>query len=117
MKQNQIEFLPNLKTENLENIFNVYQNKDSKYFYNLLQTVELPSNLPKGYYNTYTIRPQDTWPTISYEAYDTPNLWWVIAGANNIMNPIKLPPIGTVLKVYKPEVVAAILEQITSKDN
>lgn len=116
MKQNQISNLPKLKPENMENIFNVHKNVDNKYFYNLLQTIELPSDLPEGYYNTYTVKYQDTWPNISYMAYNTPNLWWIIVGANNIMNPTSIPKPGTKIKLYKPEVVSLILNQTTSQD-
>jgi len=38
MKQNQIDSLPLLNSTNYENIFNVYQDEDSRYYYNLLQT-------------------------------------------------------------------------------
>jgi len=114
MKQNQITELPKLKPENMENIFNVQKNTDNKYFYNLLQTIELPDNLPEGYYNTYTVKYQDTWPTISYTAYNTPNLWWLIAGANNIMDPTSIPTPGTKLKIYKPDIVSLILDQTSS---
>jgi nucleoid-associated protein YgaU len=117
MKQNQIVTLQKLKSENLENIFNVYKDKNGIHFYNLLQTVELPNNLPEGYYNTYTVKYQDTWPNISYFAYNTPNLWWVITGANNILDPTRIPQPGTNLKIYKLEVVKLVLNQLTSPDN
>jgi nucleoid-associated protein YgaU len=116
MKQNQIDTLQKLKPENFENIFNIFKDKDNRYFYNLLQTIELPSNLPDGYYNTYTVKYQDTWPNISYTAYNTPNLWWVIVGANNIMDPTSIPKPGTILKIYKIEIINLIFDQITAQD-
>lgn len=116
MKQNQIEALQKLKPENFENIFNVFKDADNRYFYNLLQTIELPNNLPDGYYNTYTVKYQDTWPNISYAAYNTPNLWWVIVGANNIMDPTSIPKPGTNLKIYKIEIINLIFDQITTQD-
>ena len=117
MKQNQINDLKNLKVENLENIFNVYSDEDSKYFYNILQTVVVPSNLPKGYYNEYVIQEEDTWPYISYKAYRTPNLWWVIVSANDIINPTGKLVTGTKIRLLKSEVVKSILEQITVQEN
>ena len=36
MKQNQIEELKKLNVENMENIFNVYQEQDGMYFYTLV---------------------------------------------------------------------------------
>lgn len=117
MKQNQIKDLNNLKVENLENIFNVYKDDNKNYFYNLLQTVVIPSNLPRGYYTEYIVKEQDTWPYISYKAYHTPNLWWVILGANDIINPTQMPVIGTKIKLLKIEVVKSIIEQITTQES
>ena len=117
MKQNQVNDLKTLKVENLENIFNVYSDDDSKYFYNILQSVVVPSNLPKGYYNEYIIQEEDTWPYISYKAYRTPNLWWVIVSANDIINPTGKLVTGTKIRILKSEVIKSIIEQITVQEN
>lgn len=112
MKQNQITDLPKLDIENLENIFNVYQDDNGLYYYNLLQTIEFPQNLPINFFDMYTITYGDTWAGISYKMFDTPNLWWVILLANNIINPIKFPSLGTNIKIPKMQVVKEILSQI-----
>ena len=52
MKQNQIDELSKLEPENMENMFNVYQEKDGMYYYNLLRTIEFPDNLPITLFNT-----------------------------------------------------------------
>lgn len=112
MKQNQIEGLPKLDSENLENIFNVYKDKDGMYFYNLLQTVNLPFNLPPNLFTSYTIKHGDTWPYISFKAYKSPNLWWLILMANNIQDPtIKLIP-GVTIALPIASVVTEVLAQI-----
>ncbi len=116
MYQNDIKELPRLKTENLENIFKVYQDVNDLYFYNLLQTVHFPQNLPDSYFIPYNITYGDTWPYISYKVYGDTRLWWIITIANNIINPIeKLEP-STVLKIPNIEVVSEILTQITISD-
>ena len=117
MKQNEIQSLQRLRTENLENILNVHQTDDNKYYYNLLQTVEIPDNLPNGYYYTYTVQQEDVWPNISYKAYNTPNLWWAIVSANKILDPTKIPEPGTIIKILKPDVVSLILDQTSSQAN
>lgn len=114
MKQNQVRELPRLETEKLENIFDVYKNEDGMYFYNLLQTVNFPKNLPPSLFTNYTIKYGDTWPFISYKTLNSPDLWWLICLANNIQNPIqKLVP-GDNLRVPIPAVVKEVLNQ-TSK--
>jgi len=112
MKQNQISDLKPLDQENYENIFNVYQDSDGFYFYNLLQTVVFPTDLPENLFQTYSVRYGDTWPFISYKAYNTPNLWWIILLANNIQDPTKIAKPGTVIRIPNSGVMREILTQI-----
>ena len=90
MKQNEIADLTPLNTENLEKIFNVYQDPTGHYFYNLLQTIVFPTDLPESLFQTYSVKHGDTWPFISYKAYNTPNLWWLILLANDIHDATKI---------------------------
>jgi len=117
MYQNNIKDLPRLDSENYENVFNIYTETDGHYFYNLLQTIVIPDNLPAGYFNTYNITYGDTWPFISYKVYNTPNLWWVILSVNNINNPTQNPVPGTYIKVLKMDVVKSVLSQISTQGN
>ena len=113
MRQNSIKELPELRNDDYANIFNIYTDEDSKYFYNLLQTAAIPNNLPVSFYDSYNVTYNDTWPFISYKLYNTPNLWWVIASVNNITNPLeKLVP-GTQIKYLKAEYVSLITTQLT----
>lgn len=114
MKQNQIKNLPNLTSEHYENIFNVYTNENGLYYYNLLQTVVFPQNLPANLFKTYTIKPEDTWPLISYKTLKSPNLWWILMLANNITNPIKQPVSGTMILIPIPEIVKELLFQVSN---
>jgi len=114
MKQNQIKDLPNLTNEHYENIFNVYLNQDGLYYYNLLQTVIFPQNLPANLFNTYIIKPEDTWPLISYKTLKTPNLWWIIMLANDIRNPILQPKSGTTLLIPIQEIIKEVLFQVAN---
>lgn len=117
MNQNQIPELSRLRSENYENIFNVYTDENDRYFYNLLQTVVLPSNLPKGYFDEYSVVYGDTWPLISYKNYNTTNLWWIILMCNDIMDPTTIAPPSTKLKILKTEVVSLVLTQINTRQN
>ena len=112
MKQNQIPDLEKLHPENMENIFNVYQEADGLYYYNLLQTISFPQDLPLTLFTSYIISYGDTWPFISYKNYNTPNLWWVILLANNIQNPLEPLVPGTTIKVPINVVVKDVLAQI-----
>jgi len=115
MKQNSIETLPRLRPEKYENIFNVYEDKNTnRYYYNLLQTINLPTDLPLGYFNTYNVVYGDTWPYISYKNYKTTSIWWVILLVNNILNPVEPLIPGTTLKIPKIDVINTIISQINT---
>lgn len=117
MYQNNISELPRLKDENYENIFNVYLDENNFYFYNLLQTIHFPQNLPGSFFETYDVKPNDTWPLISYKKYNNIKLWWIIALANGVTNPIDFLTNGKTIRVPKPGVVTEILTQIiTTRD-
>lgn len=116
MKQNNINDLPKLKNENFENIFNIYTNEDGFYFYNLLQTLAFPQNLPEGYFDIYDIVYGDTWPFISYKNYKTTGAWWVILLANNIKNPLTSIVPGTRIKIPKIQIVKIIIAQLLTQN-
>jgi hypothetical protein len=113
MKQNEINELSRLDAENLENVFNVYQNENGMYFYNLLQSVIFPQNLPNNLFDTYISVYGDTWPYISFKTLNSPNLWWIILLANSISNPLEPIVNGQPIKIPRMEVVREILTQIS----
>lgn len=113
MRQNEIQDLSKLSLENYENIFNVYQDENGMYYYNLLNSVQFPPNLPATLFNKYIVKPGDTWPFISYKTYKNPNLWWIIILANNIQNPVFMPQSGTELLTPINDVVKEVLGQLT----
>jgi len=115
MYQNSITDLPRLKNYEYQRIFKVYTDSNSKYFYNLLQSISLPSNLPEGYYDDYSVVYGDTWPFISFKQYQNPGLWWVITEVNSIINPTKQPEPGTKIKILKTNFVNTIIGQIATE--
>lgn len=112
MRQNQIKDLSKLTLENYENIFNVYQEENGLYYYNLLNTIQFPPNLPPTLFTTYVVKTGDTWPFISYKSYKTPNLWWVILLANKIQNPVKMLDSGTEILIPITDLVKEVLSQL-----
>lgn len=116
MKQSGFNDLPRLKNDNYENIFNIYVDKDDYYFYNLIQTIAFPQNLPDGYFDSYDIVYGDTWPYISYKVYKSTAAWWIILLANNIKNPITSLVPGTRIKIPKIQVAKIIISQLLTQD-
>lgn len=112
MKQNQVSELSKLPAGNLENIFNVYQEDGGMYFYNLLQTVVFPQNLPANAFNFYTIKHGDTWPFISFKTLNNPNLWWIILLANNLQDPTEKMIPGVTIRIPVLDIVQEVVNQI-----
>ncbi len=112
MKHNEIQDLTKLNIENLENIFNVYQDENGMYFYNLLQTISFPENLPLNLFTPYTIGHGDSWTLISYKTLKNTGLWWMICLVNNIINPVISPIPGETIKIPIPAVIKEILTQM-----
>lgn len=111
-KQNDISTLPTINNMRYENIFSLYQTaKGSQYFYNVLNSIEFPDNLDKNLFTTLIISKEMPWTIISYNAYGTIDLWWLIVLTNDIQNPLILPK-DTTLKILQPQYVSSVLNQL-----
>ena len=110
--QNNINELPTLDNLRYENIFKVYQNADGNYFYNILNTVTFGDISNSDLYTTIVVNERMPWPIISFRAYDTIELWWLIALINNVRNPLELP-VGNKIKILKPQYIGPVISQIT----
>jgi hypothetical protein len=115
--QNSISILPKLNMYRYEKIFKLYQTSDNQYFYNLVQSIFLPDKLDKRALFYLTVGQQQPWTMISYNAYQTIELWWLILLTNKIYNPIQPPTTGSVLTLIKPEYIPDILKEINSALN
>lgn len=111
-RQNQISELPSIARTRYENIFRLYKTEKNQYFYNLLQSLYIDGDIDISKITNITIKKSLPWSIISYNAYGTMDLWWLIMLTNKIYNPIKQPDAGVVLKVVKHEYVDAVLQEI-----
>ncbi|MDD4110021.1 MAG: hypothetical protein PHS54_00545 [Clostridia bacterium] len=112
-KQNELTDVSyTLSPQQYENIFNVYEDSEIGYFYNLLRTINFPADLNPDVYNIYVIEPNDTWPLISWKIYNSIFLWWSICALNNIVNPLAAMTPGIEIKVLKPMYLQNILNNI-----
>jgi len=117
-KQKAIPELPVISDYRYENIFNVYQYTGNTatsvvsgaYYYNINRAVTIPDNINKNTYYTATVNGRSPWTTISYKAYGTMELWWLIVILNKIQNPLT-PPSG-MIKILKPEYIRPVLSEI-----
>ena len=110
--QNKLSDLPVLKNLRYENIFKVYTTGNSQYYYNLLQSIFLPEKLNSDLIYYQSLNTKTPWTVVSFNAYKTIELWWLICLSNQIYNPVKFPDRGAVLKIIKPQYVPNILNEI-----
>lgn len=108
-----------LPDNSYETIFRMYSTKyfsNQEYFYyNLLNTVYFPKNIPSAFYYVITLNRLLPWTAISYNEYQTMNLWWLICLVNQIDNPVKYPVPGTQLRIIKTEYIRQILDEIKAQ--
>lgn len=110
--QNQIPQLPNLSINRYERIFRLYKTNQGQFYYNLLQSLYIVDNIDPAAIFYMPVKQSLPWSIISYNAYGTMDLWWLIAIVNKIYNPIAMPEAGAVLKVIRPEYLTPVLEEI-----
>jgi hypothetical protein len=113
MKHNEV---PNvsiqLTPQNYENIFNVHQDKDDMYYYDLLKKVNFPENLNENTFKVYSVTRGDSWALIAWKHYRNVKLWWTICAVNQITNPTQLPETGSQIKIINATVIRSILNQL-----
>lgn len=113
-KQNDINDveLTKLAAQNLENLFYVFEQDNGQYYYNIIKTVNFPTDLDPTTYTTYITKPKDTWPLIAFNFYKDVKLWWVVCSTNGILDATKQPVPGTELKIIYANTVRDILNVI-----
>ena len=77
-------------------------------------SIIFPDNLNENLFYTITVNDKTPWTTISYNVYNTIELWWLIVLINKISNPV-LPSSKTTLKILKPEYIRSVLSQINDQ--
>jgi hypothetical protein len=109
--------LPNLSLYRYENFLNIYTDLDQTKFYNLLRSINiLPAN-NSSVEDSYVLKSGDTWLSISYNYYKTIDLWWLVCDYNQIINPTKMPPTGTNIKLLKSSYVWTIIQNLQQQIN
>ncbi len=109
--RNNISNLSKLGEYKYEKLFRVY-NIDNYNVYNIINTIKFDKDMDNEYYYDWEVNMPLPWTTISYMHYEDINLWWLICILNNIQNPIRFAETGTILKIFKPEYVRKIIDQI-----
>lgn len=74
--------MPQLRITDFENFFNVHQDKDGNYFFNLNTTMYV--NAAPEVQLTHVCNCKMHWPLVSYKLYGTTRLAWMLMKLNNV---------------------------------
>ena len=110
--QSQIRQLPSISPNRYENIFRVYKTQGNQYYYNLLQSIYISNAIDPNKTFVMNVTQDLPWSIISYNAYGTTELWWLIALVNGIDNPVNGLTTGTTLTCIRPEYIPAVVQEI-----
>jgi hypothetical protein len=114
MYHNEIEDLDKIGSLRYENIFKVNQTETTGYyFYNIMRTVRItPDDLDNRYYFKFNVNRVIPYTVLSYNFYNTMDLWWLICVMNNIDDPVQFIKPGTTIKLIKQQYVATVVDII-----
>jgi hypothetical protein len=114
--QNNIDDLQELELYRYENIFKLYQTGEKDfYFYNIIKKITLPKDINNDYFFTYNIQKNTPFSVLSYQAYGTTQLWWLICVVNEIKYPQDPKLVGKTIKIIKKEFIKPILDSIKAQ--
>ena len=95
-------------------LFNILEDIDKTKLLNIWRSFtfndDVIDNTP--YYETYEVENEDWWDNIAYKFYNSPNLWWVIAMMNNVVNPFEELEIGSNIKILREQYLYQLLKEI-----
>lgn len=118
---NQIPSAPPIESVSFENFLKLHiinEGNEDYLFFNLLKKINLidsSSELNPDFFDTYVIDSDMTWGILSYNIYNTLNLWWLLCLVNNIQDPTKNPENGSYIKAIKPKFVNMVIKAINSQ--
>jgi len=100
------------------NMFNIYPDNKladpnmRSFSINKTLIIKNIDKTPPTYFENYNPKQTDSWLLISFYAYDTTELWWLICKTNRITDPTIEPYEFESLKILKKSYINSILKQI-----
>ena len=106
-----------LKTTSQLRLFNILTDTDRvTNFMNIFKALRVNTDILTdiSFFDTYEVEGdrQGWWDMISFEIYGTPNLWWIVALFNDVINPFEELESGQNLKILKPQHLYTLFKDI-----
>ena len=96
-------------------LFNVLLDEDRETkFLNIFRSYSANEDVftDVAFFETYEVSNGEYWDNVSFNLYQTPYLWWVIALLNNIVNPFEELENGDQLNVLRDEYVYTLTSDL-----
>jgi len=96
-------------------LFNILLDVDRETkFMNIFKSVTINENVQTDVltFHTYEVPEDNLWDNISYEAYDTPKLWWLVALFNDVTNPFEELNAGDNIKILRQEHIRTVFNDM-----
>jgi hypothetical protein len=109
LKRNHVPALGRIDNVFYETLFKVYK-VDKHYVYNILRKVSIPDGtLDNRFFEILYVQTSTPWTSVSYKAYRTIKLWWLICIVNRITNPVYNAQPGVPIRILKSQYIKDIL--------
>ena len=85
-------------------------------FLNLFRSYRLNEQVISDvvFYDSYEVSNNEYWDDIAFNLYGIPQLWWVVALINNVVNPFEELNDGDTLKVLKQNYIYTLMNDLES---
>lgn len=95
-------------------LFNILRDHDTTKFINIWRSFSLNDDATTNilYYDTYEVGSDAWWDNISYDIYGTPELWWVVAMMNDVVNPFEELEEGSNIKYLREDYLYVLFKDI-----
>ena len=96
-------------------LFNILLDEDRETkFMNIFRSYILNDEVftETAFDTTYEVGNGEFWDNISWNLYETPYLWWILAILNNTVNPFEELEDGDILKVLRADFVYTLVKDL-----
>jgi len=83
-------------------------------FLNLFRSYKLNEDVQTDvvFFGTHEVSNDEFWDDIAYKLYGVPQLWWVIALINNVVNPFEELSDGDNIKILKEDYIYNLIKDL-----
>jgi len=83
-------------------------------FLNLFRSYKLNEDVQTDvvFFGSYEVSNDEFWDDIAYKLYGIPQLWWVIALINNVVNPFEELSDGDNIKILKEDYIYNLIKDL-----